>query len=82
MVVVHTSNPKIIQVLLQICDVMGVEAYSTSDEPTGDRAALLAEVERVKNSDTADFKTFANTQELAEYLGVNWTPPDERSTQR
>lgn len=35
---------------------------------------LLAEVARIKSGDTADFKTFANTQELAEHLGVYWQP--------
>ncbi len=82
MVVVNTSNPKIVQALLQICDVLGVEAYAVSDETANSRAALLAEVERIKNGDTKDFKTFADTQALAEYLGVNWTPADEHSAKR
>lgn len=79
MVVVNTSNPKIVQALLQICDVMGVEAYAVNDETASSRAALLAEVERIKNGDTKDFKTFADTRELAEHLGVNWTPTDEHT---
>jgi len=33
---------------------------------------LLAEVARIKNGDTKDFKTFTNTNQLAEYLGFNW----------
>jgi hypothetical protein len=40
---------------------------------------LLQDVERIENGDTADFKTFANTEDLAAFLGVTWTPADEHS---
>lgn len=35
---------------------------------------LLAEVERINNRDTNDFLSFASTHELADHLGVKWTP--------
>lgn len=35
---------------------------------------LLADVERINNGDTNDFLSFASTRELADHLGVKWTP--------
>lgn len=38
---------------------------------------LLADVEHVNKKDTADFLSFASTEELAEHLGAKWTFADE-----
>lgn len=38
---------------------------------------LLNDVKRVHQEDTDDFLSFANTEELAEHLGVKWSFADE-----